>query len=419
MLRPYYKERQMKTYEFKRSYELFERATRVVPNGIIQPRNPQFLTFGEFPCFIDHAKGCRLWDVDGNEFIDFMCAYGPMILGYLNPAVEEAARKQTEKGDNFSMPSPLWLEFAEYLVNLIPMADWAVFAKNGSDVTNYACRVARQHTKKKQVVMAKGAYHGFHEWSLAANAGIPDEYQTCVPKFEYNDIEDLERVFQEHKGDIAAVFLTPIKHDAMHDQELPAPGFFDGVRELCDKEGALMLFDDVRCGFRFDVRGTHEYFGADPDIVCFGKAISNGYPISAAVAKKEYMESARFVFFTGTHFHGAVEMAASMACLDEIQRSGAIDIINEMGKKLQEGLRKQAAAHGERIVVSGPPGMPFMRFEDDPTYERNRKFFGLVARRGIFLHPHHNWFVSAAHTEKDIRQALDVTDECFKLLKRL
>lgn len=408
----------MKVYDFRVSYELFERATQIVPNGIVQPRNPTFLTFGDFPCFIERAKGCKMWDVDGNEFIDYMCAYGPMIIGYNHPKVEEAVRKQMEKGDSFSMPSPVWVEYAEYLINLIPMADWAVFGKNGSDVTNFAIRVARHYTGKKQIVMANGAYHGTHEWSLPPTPGVPPEYQSHVPKFEYNELEDLERVFDEHKGDIAGVFLTPIRHDIMHDQELPAPGFFDGVRELCDREGALLLFDDVRCGFRFDIRGTHEYFGADPDIVCFGKAISNGYPLSAVVAKKHLMESARFIYFTGTHFHGAVAMSASIACLEEIKASGAIEKLNKMGKLLQEGLREQANSHGVRVVVSGPPCMPFMRFEDDPTYEKNRKFCGLAARRGIFLHPHHNWFVSSAHEEEDIRRTLEVTDECFRLMKQ-
>ncbi len=408
----------MGLYEFKRSYEMFESAQKVVPGGIFFPRTPHFLTFGSHPVFTDRALGARFWDIDGNEFIDYMCAYGAVVLGYNHPAVEEAARKQAERCNATTVPSDYWLKLSEFLVQEIPVADWVAYGKNGSDATTFAAIVARIHTGRQGIAMAHHAYHGLHNWCIESEAGIPPEYKTHVYKFQYNDLEDLQALVESKRGELAAVFLTPVGHWALADQEDPAPGFFEGVRELCDREGMLFLMDDIRCGFRIKYEGTHAYYGnADPDIICFGKAMGNGHPISVALGKAELMESAKKVYWSGTHFYSGVPMAAAMACLREIKESGAIERIKDMGTILQAGLRDHAKSHGVEVSVTGHPAMPYMTFEDDASREKMRFFCGEASRRGIFFHPHHNWFISAALTKDDLARTMEVTDICFKLVK--
>jgi len=408
----------MVPYQYPRSYELFEEAKKYIPNGIPMPRTPLFLTFGQHPVFLGGAKGARFTDMDGNEFIDFMCAYGAVLLGYNHPKVEEAAAAQREKGNSTSIPGPIWVEFAKFMTREIPMAEFMVYGKNGSDVTTWAAMLARTHTGRNGIVMAEHAYHGLHNWCIESDVGIPEEYKAHTYKFRYNDTEDLEEVVENNRGKLAAVFLTPVGHWAMADQELPEPGFYEKVREICDREGLLMLVDDIRCGFRYDYRGTHAYFSrVEPDVICFAKAISNGYPLSVAVAKSEYMEAAKKIYWSATHFYSAVPIAAAKATVEEIKASGAIERIAEIGARFQEGLRQQANSHGVAASVTGHPSMPFMTFAEDPTLEKNRFFCGEAARRGVFLHPHHNWFVSAALTDEDLDKTLEVTDACMKLTK--
>jgi glutamate-1-semialdehyde 2,1-aminomutase len=407
----------MKGYEFKRSLEMFEHAQGIIPTGIPGPLNPNFYKLGSYPCFYERGQGSHVWDVDGNEYIDYMCGFGPIILGINHPKVEESVRDQMLRGNLMTFPSDKWVELADYLVANIPVAEWVMFGKNGSDVTTVATRIARVHTGRNGIIMAHSAYHGFHYWCTENLAGIPDDHRRHNYHFEYNDLEDLERVVKDHSGDLAGIILCPLRHDFARDQELPAAGFFDGVRSLCDKEGMVFIMDDVRCGFRIRFEGSHEYFGADPDIVCFGKAISNGYPLSVAVGKNDLMNSASQIMFIATHFFGAVPMAAALACLDEIKSSGAIEKIEKLGLRLKQGMEDQARAAGVGIHYTGHPAMPYMTFEDDPSFEKAREFGGEAARRGVIFHPLHNWFISAAHTEDDIDRTIEVAFECFRLIK--
>ncbi len=407
----------MKEYEFKKSLELMQRVNAVIPGGIQGPRNPIFFKLGAYPVFMDRGKGSHVWDVDGNEYIDYMCGFGALVLGIGHPKVEEAARKQSEKGNCFSIPQEEYLLLAEYLKQNIPIAQWSLYGKNGSDVTTQATRIARIATGKKGIIMAHGAYHGFHYWCTEGDLGIPPEYKAHVYHVQYNDLEDLEETVGKHSGDLAGVILCPLKHDFARDQELPAPGYFEGVRKICDRERMVFIMDDVRCGFRLQFEGSHEYFQANPDLVCFGKAISNGYPLAVLAGKKAMMDFAKKVMFTATHFFSAVPFAAAIACMEEIKGSGAIEKIYRHGMMLKKGIESQAQSRGIAIHYTSHPAMPFLTFENDTTFEKARFFGGEAAKRGIIVHPLHNWFVSAAHEESDIKKTLEVTDECFKLVK--
>ena len=407
----------MSLYRFDKSYAMFEEAKKVVPNGIYGPRSPYFVTYGSYPVFLSRGEGCRVWDVDGNEYIDFMCSYGANLLGLKHPKVEEAARKQQEKGDCFTLPSDLWVPLSKKLVRTVHNTDWCVYGKNGSDVTSYAITAARVHTGKRVILCAKGSYHGWHFWCQEHGQGIPEEWQRHVAWFEYNDVEGFRRVVEENRGDIAAVMLTPHRHDTFRDQELPAEAFVGAVNRLAREHAFLVAMDDVRCGFRIRLEGSARHYGFDADLQCFGKAMGNGYPIAVCMGREGLRAAAEKVFFSGTHFFSGVPFAAAMATLEEIEAGDGIGRIRSLGEALLGGLQSAAEREGVAVKLSGPPAMPFMTFRDDPGFEKSRFFCGEAVRRGIFFHPHHNWFVNAALTEQDIDRTADVARACFSLTK--
>ncbi len=409
----------MKPYQFSRSEALLERARKVVPNGIYGHQTPMLLTMGSYPYFFARGRGSHIWDVDGNEYIDYMCSYGPIVVGHVNPRVEQAVRGQAEDGNCFNAPTPLWIDLAERLVSITPFADWAVFGKNGSDVCTWATQVARHATGRPRIAVAHGAYHGTHAWVTPLPAGVTPEDRANIVYFTYNDLESLRRVVEENHGRMAGVILCPFRHDAGHDSELPVEGFLQGVRELCDRNGMVFILDDVRAGFRLHLGGSGELFGVRPDLATYCKAIGNGYPISACLGRDSLKQAAGEVFFTGSYFTSAVPMAASLATLDELERTGGIDRMRAMGEMLREGMLAQARSHGFEVTYSGPPAMPYMSFKDDAgKHGRIKLFCGEAAKHGIYLHPRHNWFLSAAHTEDDIGRTLEVTDEAFAAVKR-
>jgi glutamate-1-semialdehyde 2,1-aminomutase len=405
-------------YKFDRSEALMARARKVVPSGLYGHVSPALLVPGAYPNFLARGQGCHIWDVDGNEYIDFMCSYGPIVLGHNHPRVDEAARAQQARADCQNLPGEVWVELAELLVDITPIADWAVFAKNGSDVTSWSLAVARSHTRRNKVIMAAGAYHGAHPWCTPIPTGIPDADRANVLTFRYNDLDDLRRVAAENRGDVAALILCPFRHDAFHDSEMPAPGFHQGVRQLCDQEGIVLVLDDIRAGFRLHLGGSGELLGLRPDLTCYCKAIANGYALSVGLGREELRQAAQSIFFTGTFWPATVSMAAAIATINTLREEGGIQQMEAMGTRLRRGLDQQASSLGLAIKQTGPPAIPFMTFDaDGGSFQRSRVFCAECSRRGVFFHPHHNWFLSAAHTEADIDQTLAVAEVAFKIVK--
>ena len=403
---------------YAESEALLARARRVVPGGIYGHQAPRMVVPGAFPYFFERAEGCRVWDVDGNEYIDLMCSYGPIVLGHRHRTVEAAVHEQLQRGDCFDAPTRLWVELAEHLVGITPFADWAAFAKNGSDVCTWAVEVAREHTGRRKVIKALGAYHGAHAWCTPVPAGVTPEDTANVLTFTYNDLDGLDRLVEAQRDTVAAIIVSPFRHDAFHDQELPVEGFLPGIRRLCDAQGIVFILDDVRAGFRLHLGGSGERFGVRPDLACYAKALANGYPLSACLGAESLRAAAERVYFTGSYFTSAVPMAAALACLREIEASGAIAHMERVGLMLQRGLEAQAARHGLEVVYSGPPALPFMSFKDDTQFGRSRIFAAACAERGVYLSPYHNWFLSSAHGEDDIAQVLDATDDAFAAVRR-
>ncbi|MGQ9675924.1 MAG: aspartate aminotransferase family protein [Chloroflexota bacterium] len=405
-----------KLYTFDRSYEAFEKAQKFIPGGIFGSKTPYFVTYGSYPVYVTKGKGSHVWDVDGNEYIDFMCSYGANIIGMCNDEVDAAVAEQLKKGNTFTPPSEIVNVLAERMVKLVDGMDWIVFGKNGADITTFATTVARLQTGRTVILKAEGAYHGAHFWSVHSTTGIPAEYKAHVAEFRYNDAEDLRRVAAENSGKIAAIILCPYKHDHLHDQEFPTEEFKRAVEEVRLQEKAFYIQDDIRCGFRLHPNGSHCYFGVKPDLTCMGKAMSNGYAISALLGKRELMDAARAAYFSGTFFYEAIPMAASLATLDILERDRVVDYVLEIGTMLENGLCEQAKEFGIEISYTGHPSMPFFRFKGDADFSTARYFCGEAAKRGVYFHPHHNMFVCAAHTKEDIEKTLEVTGRCFALV---
>ncbi len=391
------------------SHALWERARRVLPGGMYGHQNGAALGDGH-PRFLARAERARVWDVDGNEYVDWMCAYGPMILGYGHPAVEAAVAEQVAMGDCLPLPGPRMVELAERLVALTPRGDFVVFGKNGADATSWAVDVARAHTGRPRIVRVRGAYHAARPWALPHLPGVPTHYREDLLEFAWNDLDGLRACFEAHAGEVAVVMATPFDHQT---GAAPAPGFFDGLRALCDRHGALFAMDDVRAGFRFHLGGSCEHWGAAPDLICYSKAIANGHPLSAALAREPLRAAAERIYFTGSFFFASGAFAAALATLEVLERTDAIGHIRRIGGLLVDGLAEQARRHGVPLLPTGEAAMPVIRFADDPERGRIRRWCSIVTRGGAYAHPSHNWFVSAAHAEEDVARTLGATERAF------
>jgi glutamate-1-semialdehyde 2,1-aminomutase len=397
----------------ERNDELMERAKRVVPAGMyghmFAGLNPP-----SYPQFFSRGEGCRVWDVDGNPYIDLMCGWGPMVLGHGDAEVEAAVGRHRANGDCLDGPSPIFVELAEIFVQSVPHADWAMFAKNGTDATTLAVRIARAGTGRDKVLMANGAYHGVASWCADNKVGIAASEQADTAYFEYNDLGSAEQAAASLDGELAAVIVCPMRHDTRRDLELVDPEFARGLRALCDRVGAALILDDVRCGMRFDMRGSWEPIGVRPDLSAWSKAIANGYPLAAVLGIDALREPATRIFTTGSFWFGGAAMAASLATMAALRTRDGIARMISSGERLREGLREQAASHSLGVRLSGPPQMPLLLFErDDERLERSNAFAGACIENGVFLHPRHNWFLSAAHDDEDIDEALLATDLAF------
>lgn len=410
----------MKTYKFKKSQALFKRAVKVIPCGLYGHFSPApNVPTTDYPFYTSRAKGSHFWDADGNEFIDYMCAYGPMVNGYNNPKVDAAALKQMKLGNCTTGGPPVMVELAEYLVDLVPSMDWALFAKNGGDTTNYATMVARAATGREKIIMVSGGYHGVAAWMQGyGHYGVIEDDVKNMITVQWNDYEGLERVISENRGEIAGFISTPYHHPTFMDSEMPAEGYWQKVEALCRKEGIVLIIDDVRCGFRLDMGGSCEYFGFKPDLICFCKALANGYPISALMGTEAIMGDAANVFFTGSYWLSAVPMAAALANLRDMKKINAPKKMLKTGEKLLNGMKDIAAGYGYDLRVTGAPSMPFLRITNDESLMLHQDWCGECTKRGAYFTSHHNWFVSVAHTEADIKKTWDIVDDAFKTVKK-
>ena len=412
--------RQINRYD--KSHEYFERASAVIPSGIYGHQGPAegcFIPVDAFPMFSERAQGSYFWDVDGNRFIDYMCAYGPNILGYNDPDVDAAAAKQRSLGDCVTAPSVRMVEFAELLVDTVASADWAFFAKNGGDVTTLAIMTARAHTKRKKIVFFKGYYHGVAPWSQKLDyPGIIEEDVSNNIYLPWNDADALGEAFDKYKGEIAAVISQPYMHGNFRDNVLPAGGFWKRVRKMCDDNGAVLVVDDVRAGFRLDLAGSDHYYGFEADLICFCKAIANGYNVSALCGKDFLKNTVSGMTYTGSYWLSAVPFAAGIAAITKMKQMDITKVLKEKGEKLRDGLVAAAKAHNFDLRVTGEPALFYLRLADDPTLMLHQRWIAECVKRGVYFTNHHNHFINAALTDEDIAETIEVANEAFEVIKK-
>ena len=410
----------METFSYSKSQEFFSRAANVIPGGIYGHYSPvPLIPATHYPFYTARAKGARFWDVDGNEFIDYMCAFGPMIQGYQYSAVDHAALEQLKSGNLTTGAPAVMVELAEYLTDLVPFANWAYFAKNGADVTNYATMIARDATGRKKIVMIKGGYHGAAPWmQVPGHHGLIEEDYHHIIRIKWNDIKAFEDAISENPKEIAGFIATPYHVPVFKDNEMPADGYWQKVEAICRQEGIVLIIDEIRHGFRLDMSGSNEYFGFKPDLLCLGKALANGYPISALLGTDALKNIAARTFYTGSFFFEAVPMAAGLVNLKGLEEIQGPQIMQTQGKKLTDAMVDMATGFGFTLKVSGVPSMPYLRITDDESMMLHQEWCAECTRRGAYFTPHHNWFLSTAHTAQDIDQTLEIVDDAFRAVKK-
>ncbi|HEX2188382.1 MAG TPA: aminotransferase class III-fold pyridoxal phosphate-dependent enzyme [Longimicrobiaceae bacterium] len=402
----------------ERSEELLRRSAAVVPGGAqTYSKSWRQHIRGVSPVFLERGEGARVWDVDGNEYVDLVQGLLPNVLGYAHPEVDRAAYERARRGHSFSLAHPLEVELAERLVRLIPCAEMVRFGKNGSDATAGAVRVARAFTRRDRV--ATCGYHGWQDWFIGTTsrtAGVPEAVRELAHPFPYDDLEALDRLLSAHPGEFAAVIMEPFNFFP------PAEGYLQGVRELAHRHGALLIFDEICTGFHMGLGGAQKMFGVLPDLATFGKAMGNGYPISCIVGRRDVMQTFDDVFVSFTFAGDVAAMAAAMAVLDVLEHTDALPRMHAAGRKLADGAHALAAEAGlgDRFRTHGHPAWTLLRFldaggADDPVLKT--LWSQEVVRRGVLVLATHN--VCAALDYAAVEHVLRAYAEAFRFVGRL
>jgi glutamate-1-semialdehyde aminotransferase len=399
-----------------KSQKLFEEATTLVPGGVLGARKPSDFIEGEYPIFLEYGKGSRLTDVDGNEYIDFLCGYGPIILGYREEEVDNAVIAQLkDKGFCFTLTQRYQNQLAKKLKELVPSAEMSIFLKTGSDATTASIRIARAYTNRIKVVRC--GYHGWHDWCVEMKGGIPQKFYEDVYEFRYNKLDQLKELMAKYGEETAAIIMTPFGHPNHQKMEEPQPGFLEGVREIANRYGAVLVFDEVRTNFRLSMGGAQKLYGVTPDLSVLGKSMANGYAISAVSGKTEVMmTAAQKLFISSTFFPNSDGFVAALKTIEILERENVIDKIWEKGNRFLKKVRDLISKYHVGAELTGVAPMFYITFKkDEAETHRTRRddFYTQLIRRGIFLHPHHHGYISYRHTEQDLDTTAQAIDDAL------
>lgn len=401
----------------EKSNLLWDEACKTILSGCqLYSKGPETHIKGVSPIYIDRGENAHVWDPDGNEYIDYDMGLGPILLGYCYDAVDNAVMAQLKKGMGYSLVAPIEVEYAKLCIENIPCAEKVRFLKTGSSATEGAIRIARAYTGRKHII--RGEYHGWHEWTTAAESvrqgGILDEVREYVHKFDYNDFDTLEKLFETYKGEIAAVITEPVILDA------PKNDFLNKIKDLCHENGALLIFDEVVDGFRFSIGGAQKYFGVIPDLATFGKAAANGMPLSIIAGKKEIMDAVDKQIFISTTFGGeTLSLAAGIAVMKELKYKDVTDRIWSLGEKLQRETNAMAERIGVPVKLNGYHCRMAFEYKDyngNKDWLYNSIFMQECVKRGVLL----GWsiFPCYTHTDEDIDFTLNVFEDSMKVYKK-
>jgi glutamate-1-semialdehyde aminotransferase len=399
--------------KLKKSYALFQEAEKIIPGGAPQSRHPNTFIPGYYPLYIASGKGSKIVDADGNSYIDWLCSYGPIVLGHAYDRVDETVIRRIRGGFCFNMSQEIGNRLARTLARIIPCAEMVRFVKTGSCATSAAIRIARIFTGKDKVLRC--GFHGWHDWAYGGK-GVPAGITADIVPFAYNDMQSFEDAVKTHRGRIAAVIMMPLETTE------PRKGFLESIRKITAEEGIVLIFDEIRSGFRLALGGAQEHYRVTPDMATFSKAIANGYPLACVVGKKDVMSAATQSFISATFFPNSLEMAAALETIAILEEQNAIGHFYKIGTCLQDGLRAIISELDleQSVKVIGVPVLPFLEFHDPDKRRRNRlknRFYVETTRGGIFLHPNHHWFTCLSHSAEDANETLSVCRKSMKTAK--
>ena len=405
----------MNKIETGKGQELYLEAKKVIPGGTqLLSKRPEMFLPDLWPAYYSKAKGCKIWDLDGREYTDVSyMGIGANVLGYANEEVDGAAKKAIENGGMSTLNAPEEVYLAQELLRLHPWAEGVRYAKAGGDAMALASRIARAYTRKDIILFC--GYHGWHDWYLSANlvkgdpladvhlkglkpAGVPRGLAGSNLIFHYNDMEEFQKLVMEHEGEIAAVIMEPIRNDD------PNPGYLEEIRKITRAGQIVLVFDEITAGFRLCAGGSHLVLGVEPDIAVFGKAMANGYPVSAIIGRKNVMEAAQDTFISSTFWTERIALAAAVESINCYRKYRVEEHQKRIGKKVQEGWKAIAEKTGVKIHVSGILPLSHFEFEyDNPlvykTYFTQEMLAeGFLAGTGLYI--------SLAHTEEIVEKYL-------------
>jgi len=407
--------------------QLYERALERIPGGTqLVSRRPTRFAYGVSPIYAERARGARLWDIDGNEYIDWVSGIGAIILGYADPVVDEAVREQISHGTIYSINHALEVELAEFLVRLIPCAEMVRYAKGGGEACAMAVRIARGATGRDKILFC--GYHGWHDWYLAANLsadanlnthlfpgidpiGVPRALEGTAIPFAYGDANALGELLDTYRNEVAAVIMEPLRSDE------PPPGYLEAVARCCRDRGVVLIFDEVSTGFRHGFDGVQSHLGVTPDMAVFAKSISNGYPFGAVVGRREVMEPAARMFISSTYWSDTIGLRAALTTLREVARRDVPAHCRELGTRLQRALNKLATQTGCPVACRGVAVHPRLDFEVDDPGLRSRLatlYIQEMAKRGCHGYP--AFYLNAAQGDAEVEQTLTAAQETFTLI---
>ncbi len=413
----------------KRSVELYDRAGELIPGWtqLISRRASQFAA-GVSPAYAREAKGSRFTDVDGNEYVDWVNCVGAIILGHADEVVNDAVKEQIDRGSLYTLNNPLEIELAEVLVDTIPSAEMVRYSKGGGDACAVAVRIARGVTGRDKVLFS--GYHGWHDWYQAANylvdpesgefpfagiepTGVPKVLEGTAIPFVYGDLAMLESLFEENKGEVGTVMMEPLRSG------IPEEGYLEGVKKLVRDNGAVLIFDEVSCGWRTRIGGIQEFLGITPDMSVFAKAMSNGYPMGVTVGSREFMEPAGRMFISSSYWSDNVGLAASITTIRELRRRDSETRLAEIGENMRAAIGEAIDSSGIAAKCTGwhyRAGIKFDLPDESLLPKVNTLFTQEMARRGIHCHTGFN--PTLAHTEEDIRRTAEAAEQTFHIIQR-
>jgi len=422
----------------KKSIGFYRRASGLIPGGVNSPVRA-FKAVGTSPIFIESAKGSRIWDVDKNEYIDYVGSWGPMILGHAHPRIIAALKRRASKGTSFGAPTPLEVELAIEVRKAFPSIELVRMVSSGTEAVMSAIRVARGYTGRDKILKFEGCYHG-HGDSLLVKAGsggatfgipdslgVPEDLAKHTLTAPYNDLERVRTLVNQYPEEIACIIVEPVAGNM--GVVLPEKGFLEGLRRICDEKGILLLFDEVISGFRVAYGGAQEVYGIKADLTCLGKIIGGGLPVGAYGGKEKIMEGVAplgGVYQAGTLSGNPLAMTAGIETLEILKSKKVYQDLEKKTSFLAERILESAEDHGIPVTINRATGMLTLFFTEGPVRDystarmsdtkRFAQFFIEMLNQGVYLPPSQfeAWFISLAHTQKDLDRTLEACDQAFR-----